>query len=138
MSDNRDAVQAFRNNLSFTKCLISVAQSLLGGFLVIGFGLAGGFGMNGCATDSVKHRISGPILLEFLQCLIVCFCRNSILLDLADHFSAGYLVIEHVINITHAEGALLLRGTLWRLSVADQIWELLVGHFDCADSIFSR
>src|SRR2546422_3626178 len=54
------------------------------------------------------------------------------------HLLTGHLVVQHVIDIIHAERALLLRRALRRLSITHQIWELLISNFDCADGVLRR
>src|SRR5207244_9817121 len=93
---------------------------------------------NGCGTDGVEHRVRRAIGLEHLEYVFRGFRRDPVLLDLIDHLLTGYLVVQHVVDVIHAERTLLLRRALRRLGVTHQIWELLISNFDCADGVLRR
>ena len=60
------------------------------------------------------------------------------MLDLLDHLTRWNLIVEHVIDVVHAQRALGLRSAFRGLGIAHQVRELLVFDLYRADGVFGR
>ncbi len=136
MRNYRNAIEAFRNYFGLGESLVGIAQSLRRGLLIVRFRPARPFGMDGRCPNGVQHGVRGAIRFEAFERVFTGLCRDPVLLNLADHLLAGHLVVEHVIDIVHAQRALALCSTLWRLGIGDQVGKLLIFHFDGPDRVF--
>ena len=136
MRNDRNAVQPFGNNFGLRESLVGITNRLCSRFLIIRRRFAAGFGMNGCGTDCLQNGVGCAIRLEHLQFVFARLLNETIPLDSADHLVSGHLVIEHVIDCIDAERSFFLCAALGRLSVADQVRELLEFHLDGADGVF--